>query len=166
MRAWLSFRPARLPLHRVRSDDLSPQVTGLKHQQPARVCPCNHALRCHPGVTQDVDGLDLCGAALFQSSLCVAEQLEYSGSAHTELHVVERVEADLTGHRNTMRACIPVRRCGCNGTLTWLTGLLGLVVFAVARTLCFSQSQKISVHPGGPVWPIRYFESAENAMQT
>lgn len=97
---WFNLWPVRLPLHSFRCHaDLSSQVSRLKHQQPACVCPSYHTLCRHPGMTQEVDGLNLWEAALFQGPLWVAEQLEHTSSTHTELHVVERVEADLKGHQ-------------------------------------------------------------------
>lgn len=172
---WFNLWPVRLPLHSFRCHaDLSSQVSRLKHQQPACVCPSDHTLCRHPAMTQEIDGLNLWEAALFQGPLWVAEQLEHTSSTHTELHVVERVEADLKGHQqnnkyNILKACIPACRKAAliqHGRLTWLTGLFELLVFTVARILCFSQSQKTSIHSGAPDWPIRYLESGEKAMQT
>lgn len=118
-------------------------------------------------MTQEVDGFHLGGAALFQESLRVAEQLEDSGSAHAELRVVERVEAYLPeGQKMEARPPSPPAVMVDQAGLTWFTGLLELLVLTVANTLCFSHNQKISVHSGGPVWPIRYLESGEKAMQT
>lgn len=103
---WSTFWPVRLFLHSFRSRaNLSSQVTRLKHQKPACVCPGDDTLPLHPGMTQEVDGLHLGEAALFQRSLCVAEQLEHTSPTHTQLCVVVRVEADLKGHQQNKTKC-------------------------------------------------------------
>lgn len=123
---WSNFWPVRMPLHS--HVNLSSQVSRLKHQQPACVCPGDHPLCCHPGMTQEVDGLHLWEAALFQGSLWVAKQLEHTGSTHTELHVVVGVEADLMGNHSNDLINAYTSAGGCPDT-AWMTHLSNRIIW-------------------------------------
>ncbi|TNN79621.1 hypothetical protein EYF80_010203 [Liparis tanakae] len=94
-----------------------------------------------------------------QGPLRVAQQLEHAAPAHAQLRVAVRAEADLVG---TSRDGVGARRmhaCAVACIDTWRAADSP----GVARTFCFSQSHKISIPSGPPVWPTRYLESGENA---